>query len=404
MATKKILSDSISESDASSLAKQKHTIVTTYSKSVPVEEIEDDDAESEENDDITEPIAAPVVDTYNDSISQMLSDLQIEKRAHSWLMVVERLPNYDKDGRYDVQAKRVNCGTRPMSTDFVEEIRREFARPGKSNSFRVTIKRDGKIYAHWPEVLSLEPPPAEEILEYERVSNPTAPTPLPYTASPSVPNFNDVIKQMRQLAELRTVLFPDQAAAAVVTPSLTEETALLKLLTTSPDTLDRITQQITQRLFPAATSSEDSWLPVIKSVVDNGPGIVRELFVGIQSLRQSQTSMPQPTPASASPASVVTPSEPAVSPEIVLLGRVLNFCAQQTPPAAVAVFVDQFATQHPAVDPLIDLFVELSATECKQFLSQYLPQAVSVLEQPHAMQWLQNLQTALKMPTAGGVA
>jgi hypothetical protein len=50
-----------------------------------------------------------------------------------------------------------------MSEDFIEEIRREFARPGKVNNFRVTIKRDGKIFAHWPDVICLEPPAPDEL-------------------------------------------------------------------------------------------------------------------------------------------------------------------------------------------------------------------------------------------------
>jgi hypothetical protein len=387
------------------VAKQTHRIVTVYEKRVPVsaaDRVSDDEEEDAEDgvSDLELPAVVVEDEPYraNDAISQMLADLQIDKRAHSWTMVVERLPNYPKDGRYDVQAKRVNCGTRAMSTEFVEEIRREFARPGKANDFRITIKRDGKIYAHWPEVLSLEPPPPAEMQEFDQQTNPTPA--VMFAPSPAAPtSFQETIKQMKALAELRDVLFPQTSSVASVTqPPLTDEGALIKLLASDSQTLERITSQLSQRLFPAVEASEDSWLPVIKSLVDNGPGIVRELFSGIQSLRQPQPSSSSTSGTTVTGVPVATMPTAAVSPEIQLLGRVIEFCAQQTAPTAVAAFVEQFAAQNPTVDPIIDLFVELSVAECQRFLTQYVPQAKAILDQPHAAAWLTELQQLLKTP------
>lgn len=393
----------IPENSPPPVARQKHTVVTTYQKMVPLQEIE---APAEEEEQLVEYFAPPVeIPMENaDPIAEMFRDLQIEKRSHSWTMVIERLVNFDKDGRFDAGSKRVNCGTRPVTPDFVEEIRREFARPGRSNHFRVLIKRDGKIFAHWPEALSLEPPPVEEILAEDARHAGSAPAVFPVAADPSK-QFKQMLDQMRQLAELRAVLFPDQPAAAPVqNPApLTEEAALLKLLAADSDVVDRVSRQISKRLFSSNPEPETSWPAVLAASLQYLPTILQQLGfrppetaapAGPQLVPPREISAPPPSPAP--PAADPTPPvETGPTPELALLGRVLQYCADQIPPEGAAAWVDGFCQQNPTVAPLVDLFLAMSPADCLAFLRSYFPAAAGIVEAPHAPAWIQRLQAAL---------
>lgn len=393
----------IPENSPPPVARQKHTVVTTYQKMVPLQEIEAAPAEEEQ---LVEYFAPPVeIPTENaDPIAEMFRDLQIEKRSHSWTMVVERLVNYDKDGRYDAGSKRVNCGTRPVTPDFVEEIRREFARPGRSNHFRVLIKRDGRIFAHWPEALSLEPPPVEEIIAEDARHAGSAPAVFPVAADPSK-QFKQMLDQMRQLAELRAVLFPDQPAAAPVqNPApLTEEAALLKLLAADSDVVDRVSRQISKRLFASNPEPETSWPAVLAAGLQYLPTILQQL--GFRPAETAAAVGPQLVPPREISTPPLSPAPPAVdppppvengpTPELALLGRVLQYCADQVPPEGAAAWVDGFCQQNPTVAPLVDLFLAMSPADCLAFLKSYFPAAAGIVEAPHAPAWIQRLQAAL---------
>lgn len=412
--------ETIEQNISKPLAKQTHRIVTTYEKAVPIDEAEMSESIEEEDEEDT-PIEIPAVveppfeSGYSDSITQMLSDLQITQRQHSWTMVVERLPLFEKDNRHDVQSKRINCGTRPMSVEFIEDIRREFARPNKANHFRVTIKRDGKIYAHWPEVISLEPPPLDEIADYEQRTNAVMPS-INISTPNQQPSFKTMIEQFKQLAELREVLFPGQSQGNPQKDvPLTEEAALLKLLSSNDDVIDRLSKQISKKLFRDDSSSSDlGWMDVFKSALDNGPGIVRELFAGMAKIKieQSPSVMAPPimqvspsalapdAPPASVPAQSFSPNPPEMvaPPEAVLLSNVIRFCELKYPPDAAAAFVDAFTNQNPQVEPMLEMFLTMSPEACKQFIVASVPQAASIANAPHAHQWIADLQAALTKP------
>lgn len=407
------------------VARQVHRVTTTYTKTVPVDEIEtkpDPEPEPElveyhapddaEDDYMESPVLPPYrqpsqVETeehYTDAIGEMLRDLQVEKRQYSWTMIVERLPAFEKDGRHDAGARRINCGTRPMSVDFIEDIRSQFARPNKANHFRVLIKKNGKIHAHWPEVISLEPPPPEVIAEVDRTA-PTTASPAPYIPTP--PGFSETIEQLKELAKLRTVLFPEVSGGVVNPPApLTEEAALLKLITSNSDVIGQFSEKISKRLFGAPEPSDaDSWGPVIKSALDNGPAIIQQIFAGLRDMRQPAPMQmvegpggfpaPPPVPPPPPPPPAPIAPERGPSPEIALLGTVIQYRQADAPAAAAATFADSFAAQHPEVNPLIDSFLEMSPADCLSFLESFFPQAAPVLRREGSSEWIEQLQKAL---------
>lgn len=397
------------------VAVQTHVVTTRYKKEIPVSEVEqspDEDAgliepeiyvEDYEGPEIPMPARpAPTIEAplgANDSIAQMLADLQIEKRSHSWTMVVERLPNYDRDGRGDVGAKRVNCGTRAMSMDFIEEIRREFARPGKPNHFRVTVKRDGKIFAHWPDVISLEPPAPDELPALDAQFAPAPPVSA-LAASAPPPGLSDLVKQLKQLKEIQALLSPEPIANPAV-GALTEEAALLRLLSSSDEVISKVTERISKKLFRDEQPSEGAeWLPLVKSVMDHGPAIVAQIFQGIQQMRAPaqappMAANPAPLPPPVSPQQPTPPVETGPAPELVLLGNVIRYLEINAPVEAAATFVDAYTEQNPGLNPLIDSFLAMSPDDCRAFMQNFFPQAAPILNREGASDWLARFQKML---------
>lgn len=402
------------------VAVQTHVVTTRYKKEIPVSEVEqapDDDAGLIEPEIYTEEYDGPEMPTparfaptiepppnANDSIAQMLADLQIEKRAHSWTMVIERLPYYDRDSRADVGAKRVNCGTRAMTEDFIEEIRREFARPGKPNHFRVTIKRDGKIFAHWPEVISLEPPAPEELPALEAQF---APAPLvSAVASSAPPGLTDLVKQLKQLKEIQSLLSPEPIANPAA-GALTEEAALLRLLSSSDEVISKVTERISKKLFRDDHPGDGAeWMPLVKSILDNGPAIIAQIFQGFQQMRAPGVEPLQAPPMVANPVSVplpppVSPQQPTPpietgpAPELVLLSNVIRYLEINAPVEAAVTFVDAYTEQNPALNPLVESFLAMSPDDCRSFMKNFFPQAAPILDREGASDWLSRFQQML---------
>lgn len=405
------------------IAEQTHVVTTRYKKQIPVKDLEQpeeiDQAETTEPEDYFDDADGPEIEprprffptiepppNASDSIAQMLADLQIEKRAHSWTMVIERLPNYERDGRNDVGAKRVNCGTRAMSEDFIEEIRREFARPNKVNNFRVTIKRDGKIFAHWPDVICLEPPAPDELPALEAQFSP--PVPAPVAPMPSTTTgFTDFVKQLKQLKELQSLLSPEPIPNPGGT--MTEEAALLRLLSSSDEVISKVTDRISKKLFRDDQPSEGAeWMPLVKSFVDNGPAIVAQIFQGIQQLRSAPVAMespgqapmianPAPLPPPVSPQQPTPPVESGPAPELVLLGNVIRYLEINAPVEAAATFVDAYTEQNPALNPLVESFLAMSPDDCRAFMKTFFPNAAPILDRETASEWISRLQKILSV-------
>jgi hypothetical protein len=421
--------------DPPATAQQVHRIVTTFQKNVPIEEAlaEDDDSTLEDEEPETEE-EGPL-----DPIQQMLADLNVGEHSHSWTMIVERLPNYEKDGRYDVMAKRINCGTRPVTPDFVEDIRREFARPYKPNHFRLTIKRDGKIYAHWPEALSLEPPPYDEIAAYEAKAQAAAPPAITINNPGQPQSFKQVLDQFKQLAELRAVLFPDlaqqtqqQQSAPAQAQQLTTEAALLHLVSADESLMDKVTSGLSRLIRRAEDGAREIGLMDIafEAIKNNTlPQLVREframMVEGAQLNGQAQmVQTPMPTHHNAQPAALasqntdgqrpavgrtpnqatqeampVHPAQPgqvAIPPEIQILNFAVTACAQQAPIAGAVAWVNGFEDRNPSVANFIEMFLAITPDEALQWLTMAIPQAQPIATAPHAKQWIADLQTGLR--------
>lgn len=119
-------------------ARQVHKVVTHFEREVPLEQaaeiagagVDDLDDFDPENFDLDPE------EEYIDEVEAFLDRNGIRADSgHTWSMVVERLPDYERNRTNSVQARRKSCGERPFTPNFEEDIRLEFARPGAANDF-----------------------------------------------------------------------------------------------------------------------------------------------------------------------------------------------------------------------------------------------------------------------------
>ena len=395
------------ETDQPATAVQHHTVVTKYQTEVPLAQV---NGQAEELSALEEEAIAP-----SDSIARMLAELGATENTHSWTMVIERLPRYEKDRRRDVNTERINCGTRPVTPDWEEDIRREFARPGKANHFRVAFKRDGIIFAHLPYVLSLEPPAPEVIAEQEtRIQNAMTPSAaLPGTVKP--PSLKEQLSVLKELAEIRDLLSPvtEQPQPPPPQPLLTTESAVVHLLTQSPDAMGQLTEKLFGRLIggnaSASADSEPSLAMIAYEAVRQGtlPAIAREL-AGIfrPMLQQPGPSFTAAAPPVIAPPPIAPPApdpqsaRPAQqSPEEFLLAQILDACAVNLPThlAANGIWAIVDAPQNALYQlQLMAALRQLSEMPAEMLLPMAQSIRPEIERAPHAAQWLADVQQRIK--------
>ena len=284
------------QSDAT--ATEQHTVVTRFQREIPIDEIEN--RIEDETDPDTEAVSpSDLVDDDEelDDTERFLRANGVGTDSNIWTMVVERLPYFERDARFDVKANRKSCGVRPFGPDFEEDIRREFARPGFSNYFRVIIKKNGRFETVWPYVIALEPPPAEVIEREDAAKIPIAQLqPAAPVAGPF--NFNkQVLDYLKGVMEIQRLMTPTHPAAPAPAPVVVsagqverddEDTALLSLFKLSPDLRERLQNKLTNSLLNGGKAAKDDELStsdIFKLALLNGPAIIQQIISGIAVLK-----------------------------------------------------------------------------------------------------------------------
>src|SRR5262245_45075140 len=191
-----------SEFDSPVIAQQRHRIVTEYTKAVPVDETIDADTDDENDDGSLNVEPAP--NLPEDPIEKLLRE--IGASTSNWTLIVDRLPNFQRDGMSHTRVKFVRCGMFVITPEllngeaYIEEIQSKWARPGKANDFRLCVRRDAKIYCYLP-VLTLEPPDAEVIAKQTANEQPQFNFNLPVQEN----TLDAFLKQAEKFAKLRSV-------------------------------------------------------------------------------------------------------------------------------------------------------------------------------------------------------
>lgn len=311
-------------------ARQVHKVVTHFERQIPIEQATEIAGDGAEDLDDFDPEEIDLEEEFLDEVEAFLDQHGIRSDSgHTWSMVVERLPDYERNRTNSVQARRKSCGERPFTPNFEEDIRLEFARPGAANDFRVTIKRDGKFFRNWPHVISLEPPPPSVIMEEESKRNGVNGLVVPQMSFPAAApvTMDQLIKQARQFAELQKVFaglsgLPPTAAAR---PLDDEDTALLSLLKISPELTNKLQSKLVGKILNgagAAVEPEPSTARIIELALENGPAIIDRILQGFGVLRGQPVPAMQQSPippdtSTAALASVVTFAHAGMTPDYV---------------------------------------------------------------------------------------
>ena len=381
-----------------------HVVVTTkYNKEVPIDELNPVLPMGEEDEDDEDEVSQAATAEDDDPLAALLREMGAS--STDWSLLVHRLVNYEKDYRYDPRAKMAFCGRIDLTVEsleslgYQEEIQRRWAREGKSNHFRLQIKRGNRIFGYLP-VLSLEAADPEVVQKQALAEPPASPA---QTAAPGL-DFSAFIKQAKQFAELRELFAPGSSSAPATQPApaagaLTTESALLHLVATDSGTIETVTDKIRGLLFRAENGARETGvIDLVLAAIQNDtlPKMIREaksLLTEVQGAPAIAPAIPLPQQQPQTP-----PSSQLMqtTPEFTLLQFAVGSLAAQTPPAAAATWVIDFEEQNPRVTPYLNFFLQMAPADALTWLAQSVPEAAGVAQLPHATAWIEALQNELK--------
>lgn len=388
--------------EAAPVAIQRHRIVTEYKKTVPIGDL--DAAEDEGEPEPEEVEAKPErAEEPPDSMEKLLADMGAS--ASNWVMVVDRLPNYYRDGASHTRAKFTRCGILSLTYDYlkneeyISDIQTRWARPNKPNDFRLIVRRDGKIYRTL-EVLSLEPPDPETIASVE-----SAAPQINVNVPQSDNSLDALIKNADKLNRLREAMgwnAPSPAAAPAKTQEITTEQAVLKIANEDGSLVKQVVENIAGALRSngGGLREEPSILEIVFKAVENNtiPAVVREIGAWFKPANVQPQPAPQPEvaepPLDQTPASSET--QQPLTIEMAMLAQIVHYCGMQSSPKAVASFTVSSAKNNPDLYPHIDMFLSMQPGEAIGFIEMLLPDAAPIVRAPHASQWILDLQAALR--------
>lgn len=378
------------------VAIRQHQIVTNYAEEIPVDEI--DGTESDNG--LLESDPAPSAD---DPTERFITEMR--SSPSKWDMCVYRLPNYDYDGRTDTRAHRERVGKLTFNPDtYEDDITRLYARPGKVNTFLPLILKDNSIYSQLP-VVRTEPQTPEE--------NPAAYTQQPAmmngAIAPPVDPFLQLEKTLEFLARVRRVI-PEPEPQAQPQVNTTEQ-ALLQIMNADGEVVESITDRLKGLMRRKDDGAREiGWMDLIMEAIkaDVLPKMIREakaLILEVRNDQAQETYTPQPAPTGqqlnrdnpgGARSTGVEMPQVVEHPEIQLLNFAVGACSNNWPIEAASNWIIQFEEQNPSVTPYISLFIGMPPDTALQWVTQSVPNTAQVASLPHATDWVEKLQGALK--------
>lgn len=358
-----------------------------------VEEVEAAETESIEPDnDANDDVAA---DFEDEPIDNTLDDF-LGDQAEGYKVRVYRLPDYAKNGRVGLKyATREFCDEMPLTPDYLQIIKETWG-PG---TYSLELRdQTNKVVRRKP--VTVAAPRVQKII------NPATGAQMPaqitieqQAAAPAVDPMKQleqafsVVKRYRDLLGITDRPEPRQE-------ELTTEKALLHLASQNGEIVDRATKSLLNVFRngeSGGSAHEVSWTELLFEAIKNNtlPAIVREIAVSFRQPLPADATMPQTAQPAAAPAPPPVPIPQSIPPEFELLGRTIEYCEKQMPPASVAVFIDSFSAQHPSVNPLLEMFVSMTPEGAIEFIKTSVPNAAHVVALPHARGWIEELQKSL---------
>lgn len=399
------------------VATQHHQVLTTYTKELSLEELENQtngDDESE-NTDASETEGDEEgfesLDETGDPNEAFLRE--VETTHANWQMRVFILPNFDVDGRSDPQAPgRARVATLPFHyLTFEDDVALHCARPTWSNNFSIEVLKDGRFKRRLPP-RKIHPAPA---IEYQRLNltlpewyQTAAPSTINAAVNPqaSIDPFAsmqpalDTMSKMMKMFGIQPGTMPQSQNALPHDDGLSaEERAIAVMLGRNEKIQERLANGLASKLFGegVAETSGTSWMDLAKTFLETAPAIIAGFAQFAPSLA---TPQPIQTAPPAQPVQTVEQIQPPI--ELVFLDGLVRACAGKMPTNAARAMIFSFEEQHPTVTPYLEAFMQMSASDAIGFCTAIIPPSSEVFQQPHAEKWISDLQEALKADESTG--
>lgn len=250
------------------------------------------------------------------SEAEILRETKLRQGSDEISLRVDRLVNYDKDGRTDSRADKIFCTTiKPVGLDYLEVIRRNFG----GGHFWLTMYQRGKgIVTAWDE--GIEKPVAEVA---------PAPAPAP-SVGPPADSLEIVIAQAAKVQELKRALVGDELgelrkllAAKLDQPAASAESqradnpfALFAPLAASDPSL---AAKLMDRVFPEEEKS--TW---VADLLKHPQEALQLLGLGMQLLQQTffKGGPSGPAGSHGQPVSTPTLNEQLPPPVLALIDQI----------------------------------------------------------------------------------
>ena len=427
------------------MAVEHHQIVTTFTKEKPIDEYtqkgNDEDALEDilsRQADLSEDEDAAEENTNETDPNEAFLN-EVERTHADWSMRVYLLPHYESDGRTDTQAPgRTRVLSFPFNRNtYEDDIALHCARPGWSNWFSIEILKNNvfrkRLAAKRIMPASLAEYQAKGIALPEWMQPQAAPQIAPQIVPQAAPQIIDPLQQLKPTLDVMAQMMklfgfsPATHAQPTMQPpddGLTpEERAIAVMLGRNEKIQERLSNGLAARLFGDGHHSEStgiSGMDLAKVALEQLPLAIKYFFEG---MKESNAQPPQPfapQPMQPPPQIAPQPMQPPPMPqphqwmqppppqieqaeqppiELQFLDSVIRACNAQMPTAAAVAMCLSFEESFPQVSPFIEAFLTMSPAEAAQIAQMMIPPSADVMTQPHALEWIQQLQEGIRHAT-----
>jgi len=407
--------------------RETHHVNRTWVEERSIDEIEAGESEDFSIDPDLEP---------PDPIQAIIDEISL-KHAN-WAMHVYRLPNYDKDQRTDPKSRKF-CGTLSipdgdylLQDTYLQDIQEKFARPGEINTFLIIIRKNNLMFREFP-IVTVEPPPPDVLAKMAPAPGMNGVTIL--NQHPSQDPIKDLVRQVKQLSEIRDALLPPELLKQITLPQqqaqanpVTDETAMFHLLNRDGEIIDNLVGKFKDAVRRRDGQHEPTFMDLALAAINNNtlPKMMDKAMEMLGSILNARNGAqvangmagsPAPVPPGAAPAPV--PTDPAVNPaaspngqpattmtsmtpEIALLNFAIHQCAYNSEAGAVAEWIITYEEQYPAVSPYVNMFVAMPPADALEWLSKSVPDAAHIAQMAHALTWIEGVQNEIKSRSVEG--
>lgn len=318
-------------------------------------------------------------DDADDPLEAIFDELDAENR---YMLTVERLPDFMRDGKIATRATRIYCGRIPFTRDYLDQIQQIWG----AGNYRLTARyvESGQIRKIW----------------FESVERPPQPPQTPYQPQPyPVPVFAHEEKRMSDIEQLSVVA---QQLAAIrdamgwtapqqtTPPESSTEDKKLDLLINILAKNESLGEKLLERLF-GEEREESVWSGLVRAI----PDIIALIA------RQQPNALPQSRPQQTE-----DESEDGEEPHMILISQLLQQMAHDAAQSIVnqasiergAAWIRQFQREHPEHAELILSLINGTPEQVMSSLVLIYPEAEPLRKNPFCLEWIKRLQERLRRP------